>query len=63
MGSDRLKDRKSGHRGAGERMGFITAKTIKPEAIPLDIKVALIGTPMLYRSSIGWIPTSRALQS
>ena len=33
----------------GERMGFITAKTIKPEAIPLDIKVALIGTPMLYQ--------------
>ncbi len=33
----------------GERMGFITAKTIKPEPIPLDIKVALIGTPMLYQ--------------
>jgi lon-related putative ATP-dependent protease len=33
----------------GERMGFITAKTIKPEAIPLDIKVALIGTPMIYQ--------------
>ncbi|MDD4253723.1 MAG: AAA family ATPase, partial [Methanoculleus horonobensis] len=30
----------------GERMGFITAKTIKPEPVPLDIKVALIGTPM-----------------
>ena len=33
----------------GEQMGFITAKTIKPEAIPLDIKVTLIGTPMLYQ--------------
>ncbi|MDD3858287.1 MAG: AAA family ATPase, partial [Methanoculleus sp.] len=33
----------------GERMGFITAKTIKPEPIPLDIKVALIGTPMIYQ--------------
>ncbi|NLA38628.1 MAG: AAA family ATPase, partial [Methanomicrobiales archaeon] len=33
----------------GERMGFITAKTIKPEAIPLDIKVTLIGTPMIYQ--------------
>ncbi|WP_292392830.1 Lon protease family protein [Methanoculleus sp. UBA303] len=33
----------------GERMGFITAKTIKPEAVPLDIKVTLIGTPMLYQ--------------
>lgn len=33
----------------GERMGFITAKTIKPQPIPLDIKVTLIGTPMLYQ--------------
>lgn len=33
----------------GERMGFITAKTIKPEPVPLDIKVALIGTPMIYQ--------------
>lgn len=33
----------------GERAGFITAKTIKPEAIPLDIKVTLVGTPMLYQ--------------
>ncbi|KUK60958.1 MAG: ATP-dependent protease, putative [Methanoculleus marisnigri] len=34
----------------GERMGFITAKTIKPEPVPLDIKVALIGTPMIYQA-------------
>ncbi len=34
----------------GERMGFITAKTIKPEPIPLDIKVALVGTPMIYQA-------------
>jgi lon-related putative ATP-dependent protease len=33
----------------GERMGFITAKTIKPEPIPLDVKVALIGTPEIYQ--------------
>ena len=33
----------------GERMGFITAKTIKPEPIPLDIKVTLVGTPMIYQ--------------
>jgi lon-related putative ATP-dependent protease len=34
----------------GERMGFITAKTIKPEPIPLDVKVALIGTPQIYQT-------------
>jgi lon-related putative ATP-dependent protease len=31
----------------GERMGFITTKSIKPESIPLDLKVVLIGTPMI----------------
>lgn len=33
----------------GERMGFLTAKTVKPEPIPLDVKVALIGTPQIYQ--------------
>jgi len=31
----------------GERMGFITAKGIKPDPIPLAIKVVLIGTPLI----------------
>jgi lon-related putative ATP-dependent protease len=30
----------------GERLGYITTKGLKPEPIPLDIKVVLIGTPM-----------------
>lgn len=30
-----------------ERLGFITTKGIKPEAIPLTVKVVLIGTPMI----------------
>jgi lon-related putative ATP-dependent protease len=30
-----------------ERMGYITTKSIKPESIPLDLKVVLIGTPMI----------------
>jgi len=33
---------------AGERMGFITTKGLRPEPIPLDVKVVLIGTPYLY---------------
>jgi len=32
----------------GERLGYVATKTIRPEAIPLDIKVVLIGQPMLY---------------
>ena len=33
---------------AGERLGFIATKSLRPEPIPLDIKVVLIGQPMLY---------------
>ncbi|HDN79541.1 MAG TPA: Lon protease family protein, partial [Chloroflexi bacterium] len=32
----------------GERLGFITTKTLQPEPIPLDVKVVLIGSPVLY---------------
>lgn len=31
----------------GERMGFIMTKGIRPEPIPLNLKVILIGTPMV----------------
>jgi len=33
---------------AGERLGFITTKSLRPEPIPLDVKVVLIGQPILY---------------
>ena len=33
---------------AGERLGFITTKSLRPEPIPLDVKVILIGQPILY---------------
>jgi lon-related putative ATP-dependent protease len=33
---------------AGESLGFITTKGLKPEPIPLDVKVVLIGSPLLY---------------
>jgi lon-related putative ATP-dependent protease len=32
----------------GERFGFITTKGLKPEPIPLNLKVILIGNPLLY---------------
>jgi len=32
----------------GERMGFITTKGLRPAPIPLDVKVVLIGNPLLY---------------
>jgi lon-related putative ATP-dependent protease len=33
----------------GERLGFITIKGLKPEPIPLNVKVILIGNPLLYQ--------------
>jgi lon-related putative ATP-dependent protease len=33
---------------AGERLGLITSKSLSPEPVPLDIKVILVGQPMLY---------------
>jgi len=34
---------------AGERLGFITTKGLRPEPIPLSVKVVLIGNPRLYQ--------------
>lgn len=33
---------------AGERLGFITTQSLRPEPVPLDVKVVLIGQPTLY---------------
>ncbi len=45
----------------GERMGFITAKTVKPEPIRLDVKVALIGNPQIYQALYTMDPDFREL--
>ncbi len=31
-----------------ERLGFVATKTVRPQPIPLDVKVLLIGSPLLY---------------
>lgn len=33
---------------AGERLGFLTSRSLMPEPVPWDIKVILIGSPYLY---------------
>ncbi len=33
---------------AGERLGFLSAKSLKPDPIPLDVQVILIGSPKWY---------------
>jgi lon-related putative ATP-dependent protease len=32
----------------GERLGFLTTKSLKPQPVPLDIRVILIGTSFIY---------------
>lgn len=32
----------------GERLGFIVTKSLNPDPIPLDVKVVVIGSPLLY---------------
>ncbi len=39
---------------AGERLGFVTTKSLRPEPIPLDVKVVLIGQHMPYYSLYTW---------
>jgi lon-related putative ATP-dependent protease len=44
-----LKDEKIIIEEIEERLGFITTKSLRPEPIPLDVKVILIGNPYLYQ--------------
>ncbi len=43
-----LRNREIAIEEMGERLGFLAAKSLRPEPIPLDVKVVLIGTPFLY---------------
>ena len=43
-----LRNREIAVEEAGERLGFITTKSLRPEPIPLEVKVILIGQPVLY---------------
>jgi lon-related putative ATP-dependent protease len=43
-----IRDRQIVVEEMGERLGFLTTKTLRPEPIPLDVKIVLIGSPYLY---------------
>jgi len=43
-----LKSEKITIEEAGERLGFITTKGLRPAPIPLSVKVVLIGSPLLH---------------
>ena len=44
-----LEDREVIIEDVYEKIGFITTKGLRPEPIPLDLKVILVGTPDLYQ--------------
>ncbi len=46
---------------AGERLGFITTKGLKPEPVPLDVKVILIGSPLVYELLVRYDPQFKEL--
>lgn len=43
-----LRDGKLVIEEIGERLGFMATRTLRPEPVPLDIKVVVIGEPMFY---------------
>jgi len=43
-----LRSRKIEIEEPGERLGFMVTKSVRPQPIPLDVKVVLIGSPLLY---------------
>jgi lon-related putative ATP-dependent protease len=43
-----LRDEKLAIEEIGERLGFVATKTLRPEPIPLDIKILIIGEPFFY---------------
>ncbi|MGH2452389.1 MAG: Lon protease family protein [bacterium] len=43
-----LKSREIRIENIGEQLGLIPTATLRPEPIPLDVKIAIIGSPLLY---------------
>ncbi|KYC51968.1 MAG: Archaeal Lon protease [Candidatus Methanofastidiosum methylothiophilum] len=46
---------------AGERLGFITTKGLRPAPIPLNTKVVIVGNPMIYQSLFSLDPEFKEL--
>ncbi len=43
----------------GERLGFISSKTLTPQPIPLNVKVILVGNPMIHQVLYSYDPDFR----
>lgn len=56
-----LRDGKLNIEDIGERFGFIATKSLRPEPIPLDTKVVIIGEPMYYYMLYSYDPEFKEL--
>lgn len=56
-----VKNREVTIEGMEEHIGALTTRTLQPEAIPLDVKIILIGDPMIYYLLINADPDFREL--
>ncbi len=45
-----LRSREIEIEDVGERLGYLAAKTIQPQPVPLDLKVVLVGNPLVYHT-------------
>jgi len=54
-----LRDNKIVIEEAGERLGFISTKTLTPQPMPLNVKVILVGNPLVYQLLYAYDPEFR----
>ena len=54
-----LRNNKIAIEEPGEHLGYITTKTLTPQPIPLNIKVLLVGNPLLYQLLLEYDPEFR----
>lgn len=56
-----LKNRELDIEEPVERLGFMATKGLRPEPVPLDVKIVLIGTPLIYYLLYNLDPNFREL--
>jgi len=56
-----LKNKEIVIEDATEQMGYLTSRSLKPEAVPLNVKVFLTGSPYIYQMLYEYDPDFREL--
>jgi len=56
-----LRNRQLTIEDAADQLGYVTTKSLRPEPIPLELKVVVLGTPLYYHLLHAYDPDFRAL--